>query len=64
MLIIKVSKKRGIEKALKEYKSKVIRTRQSREIVQRKEFKKKSQKRREEINRAIYRQKLYDENQD
>lgn len=62
MLIIKVNKKKGIERALKEYKSKVIRTRQSREIVSRKEFKKKSQKRREEINRAIYRQKLDDEN--
>lgn len=62
MLIIKVNKKKGIEHALKEYKSKVIRTRQSREIVSRKEFKKKSQKRREEINRAVYRQKLDDEN--
>jgi len=62
MLIIKVNKKKGIERALKEYKSKVIRTRQSREIVSRKEFKKKSQKRREEINKAIYRQKLDDEN--
>lgn len=62
MIIIKVDNKKGIERALKEYKSKVIRTRQSREIVNRKEFKKKSQKRREEINRAIYRQKLDDEN--
>lgn len=62
MLIIKVNKKKGIERALKEYKSKVIRTRQSREIVSRKEFKKNSQKRREEINKAIYRQKLDDEN--
>jgi small subunit ribosomal protein S21 len=62
MIIIKVDNKRGIERALKEYKSKVIRTRQSREIVNRKEFKKTSQKRREEINRAIYRQKLDNEN--
>ena len=62
MIIIKVDNKKGIERALKEYKSKVIRTRQSREIVNRKEFKKKSQKRREEINRAIYRQKLDNEN--
>jgi small subunit ribosomal protein S21 len=63
MLIIKVDSKKGIERALKEYKSKVIKTRQSRELSQRKEFKNKSQEKRDVMNKAIYRQKLYDENQ-
>lgn len=58
MLIVKVNKKKGLEKALKEYKSKVILTKQNREIVKRKEFKKNSQKNREQLNKAIYKQKL------
>ena len=56
MLKVKV-KKGNIERALKQYKSKVIRTRQMREINKRKEFKKNSEKRREEINKAKYREK-------
>lgn len=63
MLIVKVDSKKGIERALKEYKSKVIKTRQSRELNNRKEFKNKSQERRDIMNKAIYRQKMYDENQ-
>lgn len=60
MLIIKVDNKKGIERALKEYKSKVIKTRQSRELSQRKEFKNKSQEKRDIMNKAVYRQKLFD----
>jgi small subunit ribosomal protein S21 len=57
MLIVKV-KKSDIERALKELKSKVIRTRQNSHLNYRKEFTKKSVERREELNKAKYRQKL------
>lgn len=57
MLIVKV-KNGGIEKALKELKSKVIKTRQNSHLNDRKEFVKNSVKNREILNRAIYRQKL------
>ena len=40
MLIVKVGKNVTLEKALKIYKSKVIKTRQSRELNERKNFKK------------------------
>lgn len=46
--------KGGIEKALKELKSKVIKTRQMRELQDRKTFTKKSVKRRESKKKAIY----------
>lgn len=55
MLKVKVQKG-NIERALKKYKSKVIKTRQMREINKRKEFKKDSEKRREEIGKAKYRE--------
>jgi ribosomal protein S21 len=58
MLIVTVNKNGDIEKALKELKSKVIRTRQNSFLNNRKEFKKKSVSKREIKNRAIYRQKL------
>ena len=61
MLIIKV--KRGdIERALKELKSKVIKTRQNSKLNYRKEFTKKSVKRRAEVTRAAYIQKKYRSN--
>lgn len=56
MLKVKVQKG-NIERALKKYKSKVIKTRQMREINKRKEHKKDSEKRREEINKAKYKEK-------
>lgn len=58
MLIVTVNKNGDIEKALKELKGKVIRTRQNSFLNGRKEFKKKSVSKREVKNRAIYRQKL------
>ena len=64
MLIIKVEKNVTLEKALKIYKSKVIKTRQSRELNERKEFQKKSVKRRNEISKAKYVQKKYKSNND
>lgn len=59
MLIIKVKEKGGIERALKELKSKVIKVRQARELNERKVFKKKSVKQREIKNKAIYVDKKY-----
>jgi len=57
MLIVKV--KRGdIERALKELKSKVIKTRQNSNLNYRKEFNKKSVEKRQELQKAIYIQKI------
>ncbi len=53
---------RGIEKSLKELKSKVIKTRQNQKLFERKEFVKKSVKRRKEIQRAAHIQKLKSSN--
>ena len=60
MLIVHVKKNGGIERALKELKSKIIKTRQNYNLNKRKEFTKKSVKNREELNKATYRQKLKD----
>lgn len=57
MLIIKVEK--NIEKALKQYKSKVIKTHQMSELKDRKEFEKPSKTKRKEKNKAKYIQKKY-----
>ena len=57
MLIVKI-KKNDIEKALKELKSKVIRTRQNSHLNYRKEFTKKSVERRQEKQKAIFKQKF------
>lgn len=57
MLIIQV-KDKNINKALKDLKSKFIKTRVTKELFDRKNFKKKSVERREEIQRAIYKNKL------
>jgi ribosomal protein S21 len=57
MLIVKVTNHGGIEKAIKELKSKVIKSRQNSHLNDRKEFKKKSVLKRQILNKAIYRQK-------
>jgi ribosomal protein S21 len=57
MLIVKVNKNGGIEKALKELKSKVIKTRQNTHLNNRKEHTKKSVLKRQILNKSIYRQK-------
>lgn len=64
MIIIKIDKNTSIEKALKLYKSKVIKTRQLSELNRRKEHIKNSVKRRAEINKAIYVQKKFKSNND
>lgn len=58
MLIVKVDNKGNIEKALKELKSKVIKTKQSKILFDKKEFEKNSVKRRKEIQKASYIQKF------
>jgi small subunit ribosomal protein S21 len=63
MLVIKVEKG-NIEKALKTYKSKVIKTRQMTELNNRKTFVKPSVKKRAEIGKAIYVQKKFKSNED
>ena len=59
MLIVKVGKDKNIERALKQYKSKIIKTRQMSELVNRKEFVKTSVKKRNVLNKAKYVQKNY-----
>ena len=54
MLIVKLNNQITIEKALKLYKSKVIKTRQSSELAKRKEFKKPSVVKRDGLSKAIY----------
>lgn len=57
MLIVKVDNNTSIEKALKLFKSKVIKTKLMSEIKKRKEFVKPSVERRKEVNKAIFTQK-------
>jgi ribosomal protein S21 len=57
MLIVKVEKN-NIEKALKIYKSKIIKTRQMTELNNRKTFDKKSVTRRDEILKAKFTEKV------
>lgn len=57
MLIINVKDTESIDKALKRYKRKFQNTRQMRELRGRKEFVKPSVKRRNEILKAVYKNK-------
>jgi len=63
MLIVKVHGPQGIERALKELKGKVIKTKQNNILIERKEFKKKSVIRREQIKKAQYIQSVKDKEQ-
>jgi small subunit ribosomal protein S21 len=58
MIIIKIEKGMPLERALKLYKSKIIKTKQSSELVKRKEFEKPSVKNRKQILKAKYIQSL------
>lgn len=61
--MIKVDiKDKNINRALKELKTKFIKTKVTKELSQRKNFKKKSVERREEILTAIYREKKQTDN--
>lgn len=57
MLIVKIDNKTPIEKALKLFKSKVIKTKLMSEIKKRKEYTKKSMLRRDELKKAVYSEK-------
>jgi len=64
MLIVNVDNKTPIEKALKLFKTKVIKTKLMTELKNRKEFTKKSVKNKNQVNKAIYVQKYKKENND
>ena len=57
MLIVNV--KKDIEKALKQYKRKVFKTKQSKKISNKRYFTKKSVLRREEVKNAEYVERMY-----
>jgi small subunit ribosomal protein S21 len=57
MIIIKVKNASSIEQALKQYKFKVYKTKQTEKLRERQEFTKKSVKRRSQIQKATYLQK-------
>jgi small subunit ribosomal protein S21 len=57
MIIIKVKNTSSLEQALKQYKFKVYKTKQTEQLRDRQEFTKKSVKKRSEVNKAIYLQK-------
>lgn len=59
MLIVEVNAKQPIERALKVLKKKWDKNKTMKELRDRKEFKKKSVKRRDEVKRAAYIQKKY-----
>ncbi len=64
MLIIKIKEGEKIDRALKRYKAKYNKTKIGKELRDRKNFKKKSVKRREELSKAIYIQNIKDSEQD
>lgn len=65
MIKIEVSGKMSIDAALKKYKAKYNKIGITKELFERKEFKKRSVEKRDEISRAKYREKLSREsNQD
>jgi len=57
MIIIEIKNGENLDRALKTLKSKVIKTRQNQKLVERKEYVKKSVRRRNQIQKAIYTQK-------
>jgi len=58
MLIIDVKNSENLEKSLKVLKNKVIKTKQNQILNERKEFEKKSVKKRKKLLKAIYSQKI------
>lgn len=57
MIIIQIDKKDNLERALKTLKSKVIKTKQQKELFERKEFVKPSVKKRTQKLKAVYTQR-------
>lgn len=62
MLFVEIKKSGGIERALKELKRKFTKTGVVKELRARQEFVKRSVKRREQIKKAKYKQRMQDEN--
>lgn len=58
MLIIEIKNNEGIERALKNLKNKVIKTKQNKILQDRKEYIKTSVKNRKKLLKAIYTQKI------
>lgn len=58
MLIIEIKNNENIERALKNLKNKVIKTKQNKILQDRKEYEKTSVKNRKKILKAIYTQKM------
>ena len=58
MLIIDVKNSENLEKSLKVLKNKVIKTKQNQMLNERKEFEKKSVRKRKKLLKAIYSQKI------
>lgn len=58
MIIVDVNKERGIESALKVYKSKVLKSKQLQILKDRQTYIKPSVTKREKIQKAIYSQKI------
>lgn len=63
MLIVPVKDGESIERALKRYKRKYDRTKVVRELRERQQFTKPSVKRRQEVLRAAYKQRMQQENE-
>ena len=64
MFIVKIDNKVNLERALKILKNKVVKTGMIKNLRSRQEFVKKSEVRREEVRKAIYIQKLKEEQSD
>lgn len=58
MLIIEIKGNDNVERALKQLKSKVIKTKQQQKLLDRKEFVKKSVQKRKKLLKAIYTQRI------
>jgi small subunit ribosomal protein S21 len=60
MFIVKIEGKETIERAVKKLKRKFDNAKVGKQLRERKEFKKKSVKRRDELKKAAYKQKIKD----
>ena len=58
MIIIDLSKEKSIESALRTYKQKVQKTKQSQKLRERQQFEKPSVTRRKEVLKAVYVQQI------
>jgi ribosomal protein S21 len=58
MIIVEVKNPNSIEQALKQYKFKIYKTKQTQKLQENKEYKKPSVKRRAKIKKAKYNQKF------